>query len=56
MVVDTVTSQVVGKINEASELYHRLILIVAPSGGGKTKVTWHNANGHLEEHGKINQL
>jgi hypothetical protein len=37
MVVDTLTSHVLGKINEASELYHRLILIVAPSGGGKTK-------------------
>ena len=34
--MDPLSDQIINKINQASELYHRLILIVAPSGAGKT--------------------
>lgn len=33
---EPVADQVMRKINQAAELYHRLILIVAPAGAGKT--------------------
>jgi len=35
-VSDPFVEQILQKINQATELYHRLILVVAPSGGGKT--------------------
>ena len=35
--VETITDQIERKIGQAKELYHRLILIVAPAGSGKTK-------------------
>ncbi|MDQ7788462.1 MAG: BREX-3 system P-loop-containing protein BrxF [Clostridia bacterium] len=34
--VEPLTDQVVHKINQAAELYHRLILVIAPAGAGKT--------------------
>ncbi|MBL0714559.1 MAG: hypothetical protein JJV98_12750 [Desulfosarcina sp.] len=33
---EPLADQVVRKIKQASELYHRLMLVVAPSGAGKT--------------------
>jgi len=33
---ESLVDQVLGKIDQAAELYHRLILIVAPAGSGKT--------------------
>ena len=33
---ETIASQIIQKIDEVAELYHRLILIVAPSNTGKT--------------------
>jgi hypothetical protein len=33
---EPLADQVVRKINQAAELYHRLMLVVAPSGAGKT--------------------
>jgi hypothetical protein len=35
--VEPLSDQIMGKINQATELYHRLILVIAPSGTGKTK-------------------
>ena len=35
--VEPITDQVERKIGQAKELYHRLILIVAPAGSGKTR-------------------
>ena len=34
--VDSLSIQIIGKIKQAPELYHRLVLVVAPSGSGKT--------------------
>ena len=34
--VDPLSKQIIGKIKQAPELYHRLVLVVAPSGAGKT--------------------
>lgn len=34
--VDPLSKQIIGKIKQAPELYHRLVLVVAPSGSGKT--------------------
>ena len=34
--VDPLSNQIIGKIKQAPELYHRLVLVVAPSGSGKT--------------------
>ena len=34
--MEPLSDQIIGKINQASELYHRLILVIAPSGAGKT--------------------
>lgn len=36
MIVESLADQVLHKIEYTSELYHRLILVVAPSGAGKT--------------------
>lgn len=36
MMTDVLADQIIAKINQANELYHRLVLIVAPSGSGKT--------------------
>ena len=36
MSVAPLLEQIMGRIDQATGLYHRLILIVAPSGGGKT--------------------
>ena len=33
---ETLADQLVRKISEARELYHRLILVVGPAGSGKT--------------------
>jgi hypothetical protein len=33
---DTLADKVIQKIDQAAELYHRLILLVAPAGAGKT--------------------
>lgn len=33
---ESLVDQVLGKIDQAAELYHRLILMVAPANGGKT--------------------
>lgn len=33
---DSLADRVIDKINQASELYHRLVILVAPAGGGKT--------------------
>ena len=33
---DSLADKVIDKINQASELYHRLVILVAPAGGGKT--------------------
>jgi hypothetical protein len=38
MQVEQLAEQVVRQIDQAAMLYHRLILVVAPSGSGKTKV------------------
>ncbi|KUK57125.1 MAG: AAA-superfamily of ATPase, VrlJ family [Synergistales bacterium 53_16] len=35
---EPLVDQVLRKIGEARKLYHRLILIVGPTGSGKTKV------------------
>ncbi len=35
-VVDSLVDQILEKIAQATELYHRLVLVVAPAGGGKT--------------------
>ncbi len=35
--MEPLSDQIIGKINQAAELYHRLILVIAPSGGGKTE-------------------
>jgi len=35
---DSLADRVIDKINQASELYHRLVILVAPAGGGKTSV------------------
>ncbi len=37
MTTEVLTEQILRKIEKASTLYYRLILVVAPSGGGKTK-------------------
>ena len=34
--VDPLSNQIIGRIKQALELYHRLVLVVAPSGSGKT--------------------
>jgi len=34
--VEPITDQIIRKIEQAAELYHRLILVVAPAGAGKT--------------------
>lgn len=34
--MEPLSDQIMGKINQAAELYHRLILVIAPSGTGKT--------------------
>ena len=36
--MEPLTDQVLRKIGEARELYHRLILIVGPAGSGKTSI------------------
>jgi hypothetical protein len=33
---ESLNEQVMEKIGQAAELYHRLILVIAPSGAGKT--------------------
>ena len=33
---DSLSDQIIPKIQQARELYHRLVLVVAPSGSGKT--------------------
>jgi hypothetical protein len=33
---ESLADQILRKIDEAAELYHRLILVVSPAGGGKT--------------------
>jgi hypothetical protein len=38
MQVEQWAEQIMHQINQAAILYHRLILVVAPSGSGKTKV------------------
>ena len=38
MTMETIENRVISKINEASTLYYQLILIVAPSGSGKTAI------------------
>ena len=35
---DSLADRVIDKINQASELYHRLVILVAPAGEGKTSV------------------
>ena len=35
--MEPLSDQIIGKINQAAEIYHRLILVMAPSGGGKTE-------------------
>lgn len=44
---ENLIDQIIEKINQASELYHRLILLVGPAGSGKTKVLQdvHNRQG-----------
>src|SRR5918996_375483 len=37
MQAEQLTEQIMHQINQATTLYHRLILVVAPSGAGKTK-------------------
>ncbi|HDH06371.1 MAG TPA: BREX-3 system P-loop-containing protein BrxF [Nitrospirae bacterium] len=32
----SLTDQIIHKLNRAAELYHRLIVVVAPAGAGKT--------------------
>jgi len=34
--MEPLSDQIMGKITQAAELYHRLILVIAPSGTGKT--------------------
>ena len=34
--VEPFADQVIGQIKQAAELYHRLMLVVAPAGAGKT--------------------
>ncbi|MBU1206624.1 MAG: BREX-3 system P-loop-containing protein BrxF [Proteobacteria bacterium] len=34
--MEPLSDQIISKMNQAAELYHRLILVVAPSGAGKT--------------------
>jgi hypothetical protein len=34
---ESLADQIIQKIDEVATLYHRLILVVAPSGGGKTR-------------------
>jgi len=36
MMVALLANQIISKVNQASGMYHRLILVVAPSGCGKT--------------------
>jgi len=36
-IMEPLSDQIIGKINQAAELYHRLILVIAPSRGGKTE-------------------
>ena len=38
MQVEQLTEQIIRQIDQAAMLYHRLILVVAPSGAGKTSV------------------
>lgn len=38
MVGESLREQVIAKIDEAAALYHRLVLLVGPSGAGKTAV------------------
>lgn len=35
---ESLVDQILGKIDQAAELYHRLMLLVAPAGSGKTYV------------------
>jgi hypothetical protein len=37
-IVDTLPDQIIRKIGEVRDLYHRLVLVVAPEGAGKTAV------------------
>ena len=34
--VQPLSNQIIGKVKQVPELYHRLVLVVAPSGAGKT--------------------
>jgi hypothetical protein len=36
MLVAPLVEQIIARIDQVTGLYHRLILVVAPSGGGKT--------------------
>ena len=36
MMAESLADQIIQKVNQAAELYHRLILVVAPAGRGKT--------------------
>lgn len=38
MQIEQLADQIMHQIDQAAMLYHRLILVVAPSGAGKTKV------------------
>ncbi|MCY4388230.1 MAG: BREX-3 system P-loop-containing protein BrxF [Desulfurellaceae bacterium] len=38
MIVEPLADQIIRKVKPAAELYHRLILVVAPAGAGKTTV------------------
>jgi len=38
---EPLADQIIRKAKQAAELYHRLILVVAPAGGGKTTALQH---------------
>jgi len=44
---ELITKKIIKEIEQAPELYHRLVLVVAPQGSGKTEVL-RNVQKHLE--------
>ena len=43
---EPLTDQVTRKIDQAAELYHRLLMVVAPAGAGKTSAL-HDVHEHI---------
>lgn len=38
--MEPLAEQIMRKVKQVAELYHRLILVIAPAGAGKTTMLW----------------